>query len=57
MKELGLCSNCLFPQIEEHNKINTNYSCHNGCFSEEEIEEYFKVPVGELSNNILNEDS
>lgn len=56
-KEVGLCAECLIPQIEEHDKINTNYSCDCDRFSEEEKEEYFKVPVDELSNSILNEES
>jgi len=54
---VGLCVECLILQIVEHDKINTNYSCDCHLFSEEEREEYFIVPVGELSNNILNEDS
>ena len=57
LKELGLCSPCLYFSVREHDKINTNYSCDCGHWSEEEKEEYFKVPLDELSSSILNENS
>jgi hypothetical protein len=57
LKDVGGCTICGFNEAEKKGMINTDdYNCDCGNFSKEEIEEYFKVPVDDVSNSILTGD-
>ena len=56
LKDVGGCTICGIEEAQKKGMINTDYICECGHFSKEEIEEYFKVPVDDLSKSILTGD-